>query len=452
MLKQLWNNRTGIISNYKNIIYENRKWITIIIILLFLSFIYALLSIKEYNITQNNKQQLEHFENYIKSLNDISKNEKINNNNILETTNKEIENKILLHFVNLDTYNNSNNNLNNNTTNNNTDNNTDNNTTNNNTDNNTDNINVNKQKDENIIKNLKSWIEIEYLSKMNNVNITARGFINIKDLRNHYMNDLLQPINLDEVNTVQLFFNNNISNYNQHQTKWVNNIISKCKITKSSKWLEMGMPHTHADVIIFNSGFFKNPSWTTFIHECVHIDQRIGLGINKYTELYNTWGFIHYNISRIKGFEAIIIRNRLNPDAIDCNWIWHCKADGNYYWIGAVFNSITPDNLGDVSYNSYKLTKDNRGDFYYNGNDTITLSKWDNFRNYFGNISNNHYHPNEISAEYMGIYFNMNRDNTNNNDTNNGKNSISNVNNNKYENIKNKQGFIEFQNWFNNSN
>jgi hypothetical protein len=143
--------------------------------------------------------------------------------------------------------------------------------------------------------------------------------------------------------------------------------------------------------------------------------------------LYYKWGFINIDINTIKGFENIISRNRLNPDAIDCNWLWKSPVDNNKYWIGAVFNSITPDNLGDVSYVGIKIDMDNSGNHYYNGTDSRNLNIWVDFQDYFG-IKNNHYHPNEIIAEYMGYYFNNNHG--------------------IIGNLKNKKGYGVFINWY----
>jgi hypothetical protein len=283
---------------------------------------------------------------------------------------------------------------------------------------------------------------------MEPVNITARGFDNISQLRNKYETELLSYITESEKEALttkvvkhmnKLYNNRNdkYSNISNNKKNWLDTIISKCKIAKGSKWLEMGMSHTHADVIIFSQDMFndKSFSWATFIHECVHIDQRLNL--DRYESLYKLWGFIDTNVSAIKGMESIMIRNRLNPDAIDFNWIWKCHSDDNYYWIGAVFNSITPSSLGDVSYVGLKLEHrgydNNTHNFYYNGTDTRNLNNWREFKEYF-DITNNQYHPNEIIAEYMGIYF-----------SNEDKNAINkNTEKQKYK------GYNIFVKWFNN--
>ena len=402
MFLELYNNRKQIIKNYSKILYNNRKWIFIILGSIFLLLIYALISIKEYKLSI--EKQYYH--------------------NILE--NKKLKNLNLLNNLNLEGYENFNKNNNNKNNNNKNNNNKNNNNKNNNNTLSRTNNNIKKivnnsnliqslqfitDKHDNLYKSLISYISVEYLVHMDYVNIISRGFNNMIDISKKYEQELISKITdaekdyLNESVNAKLLELNDISSNDKNKQSWVLNILENCKISKGQKWLEMGMPHTHSDVIIFNKSIFTNFNWNTFIHECVHIDQRKNM--NKYRELYMIWGFIHTNISTIKGMENIMTRNRLNPDAIDCNWLWKCPSDNNYYWIGAVFNSITPTSLGDVSYVGLKIESDSMGNYYYNGTDSRNLNSWYEFQNYF-NIKNNQYHPNEIIAEYMSIYFDEN--------------------------------------------
>jgi len=280
---------------------------------------------------------------------------------------------------------------------------------------------------------------------MNSINLHAREFIDINKCKNKYKYSLLDTITNEEMLNANTFINLKISNFyknekltdeneqnnNAIKLKWLLNILNNCQIGKGQSWLEMQMPHTHSNVIIFNTRWFNSLSWGTFIHECVHIDQRIGLGISKYEELYYNWGFIKYNIINVKGMNDIVMKNRLNPDAVDCNWLWKCKEDNNVYWIGAVFNSITPYNLGDASYIGLKLYTGINGEYYYNGNEGKNLNNWKEYQNYFG-IFNNHYHPNEIIAEYISIHLNN-------------KSYLSQIN----TNLEQKKGYQTFIKWFN---
>lgn len=398
MFLELFNNRQLIFKNYSKLLYNNRKWIFIFIGSFFLLLIYALISIKEYKLNIQNKynskyleseynfntnynnfnKQLEGYKNFDKDKNNNNPS-RINNDIIYSVTNNK---KMLI------------------------------------------NLNFITDKNDRLYKSLISYIVAEYLVYMDSVNITSRGFNNITDISKKYKQELLSNITNTEKEYLTDSVNYKLIELNANKQKWLLNILEYCKFTKGQKWLEMGMPHTHSNVIIFSDSMFSNFNWSTFIHECVHIDQR--KYIYKYYELYNKWGFIYTNISIIKGIDSIITKNRLNPDAIDCNWLWNCPLDNNYYWIGAIFNSITPSTLDDVSYISLKIEKDNQGNYYYNGSDYKYLNTWNEFQTYFS-ISNNQYHPNEIIAEYMSIYF---------------EDKLNNIK------LKNITGYTIFINWF----
>lgn len=99
--------------------------------------------------------------------------------------------------------------------------------------------------------------------------------------------------------------------------------------------------------------------------------------------------------------------NRLNPDGMKLDWIWN--INNKYYLIGALFDSEKPNSLLSVSYKLKELNKTDNNIFNYasnniNNNVGISLTSSDLFIDYFG-ITNNHYHPNEIAAQYMEYYF-----------------------------------------------
>jgi hypothetical protein len=405
MLQELFNNRNEILKNYLDIIYINRKWILMILVVILLCLVYAFLCVKEYQQNEIGKQSREVINNLEGFTNLNRETNSITNINNMKTNEVEEKSNVLKFITSMNTEN---------------------------------------KIEKNYLDNLLQWIKKEYLSKMNSVNITARNFDSISEISSKYNKELLSPINPEEIIIVQEFIKKNKDKYISESKKniWFDNILQKTVITKGQSWLEMGMPHTHTNVIIFGSGWFNNPSWKTFIHECVHTDQRIGVGMTLYKKLYTMWGFEYYDIKKIKGMEGIVTRNRHNPDAIDCNWVWNCPIDGNTYWIGAVFDSITPESLGDVSYIGIKLEKDSNGsNLYYNGSDMRQLYNWKVFNDYFV-INSNEYHPNEIVAEYMSIYFMIN-------DSILDSNSSSRVSSNVIK-LNNSKGFKIFKEWFNN--
>ena len=245
-----------------------------------------------------------------------------------------------------------------------------------------------------------------YFNYMNQTNILARKFTKLEEMKDKYKCDGIQPLSETEkkyiINSIELAIrslktnNTNLYNYLYYWRMFF-------KLAKASSWLENGMPHTHEDLIILPSSFFNNNfQLPTFIHEITHIHQR------KYPqdwdELIWKLGFQHYNLTDSK-LDNILIRNRVNPDGLDYNYLWKNPTTGKYYWIGAIFSSITPTSLTDnIQYVACEMMQNNAGLFIFSGN-IIDLNMFNDFNNYFG-ISNNHYHPNEIIAEYMTYYYN----------------------------------------------
>lgn len=259
-------------------------------------------------------------------------------------------------------------------------------------------------------KNIWRSILLDYISNFNDVNLHSRNVRSHDELLNKYMKCLL-PISDDNINTVNNALSKailQIEATNRILLKYVMNIIKKVKIIKVSNDMEGGYPHTYKNYIIFPESWFRNISITTFIHELVHIDQR--LRPNLYYNLYNSWCFSKYNLNEIDNMKSIINQNRVNPDGLDINWIWHPNPESNKsYWIGALFNhQYKPNNIADVKYLIITLKINKTGKKLEIVDKEKNISSHLLFNDYFGNINNNHYHPNEIVAEYMSIlYSNM---------------------------------------------
>lgn len=271
--------------------------------------------------------------------------------------------------------------------------------------------------------------ESNYLETMNQINIEARGYNNKSMIKNQYMNSLLLVTN-EDILSVNELCNKMIEKIitkskpvNVFLTKWIIKYVETSRIGKGNKWLENGMPHTHNNIIIFpqtwydevnnasktnfkgigisteNNALFYNAG--TFVHELTHIHQRINYNI--YLELYKLWGFIY--ASYIDGMDNILARNRHNPDGMDSNWIWYDSKDNQYYWIGAIFKSNSPYNLNDITSLAYPLEKINNSSYKLQEFKLPKiLNEFHNFKTYYA-INNNHYHPNEIVAEYMENYY-----------------------------------------------
>jgi hypothetical protein len=247
----------------------------------------------------------------------------------------------------------------------------------------------------------RDLIEIngDYFKNMNKPNLVARGCETIDELYNKYL-DGFNDITKEEKAIVSKFIlklledvkNRNESFY-RYLVKWLN----KISIAKAKPWLENGMPHTLKTTIIMDVDWFKNPRYTTLIHELTHINQRIQPF--EFDDLYESLGYIYYP-KEIKGLEYIYELNRNNPDGISRNWIWNNKNNNTYWWIGAIFKNVIPANLGDVNLIALKLEKSSDNEFYYLKQNPTPLIKLKDFDKLFGENQNN-YHPNEMGSKLM---------------------------------------------------
>ena len=251
-------------------------------------------------------------------------------------------------------------------------------------------------------------IDGDYLKGMNQANLSARKCNSIDELYEKYKS-AFDDITDTEKTRVNKFILNLMkelkesdNSYYNYVKKWINSI----SIAKAKQWLEAGMPHTLETTIVMDANWFVKPRDTTFIHELTHIHQRETF--MDFEDLYPKLGYI-YNPVDIKGLGSIYMVNRNNPDGMDKYWLWHSNNNAslsssfNYWWIGAIFKSITPESLTDVNLVALKLEKDEDGIFYYLKNNPFLLSNLDEFNTFFGDNQNN-YHPNEMTAKFAEWY------------------------------------------------
>ena len=241
-----------------------------------------------------------------------------------------------------------------------------------------------------------------YLQGMNEVNFKARHISKNTALQTYKNN--IQKITKKEKELLYYTLNNLINSSRNDISKFINAMLNKVKFIKYKSGFYNGLPHTHNGYIIFPEFMYKNPMshLNTIVHEFVHIHQRFEY--SKYQYLYKLIGFI--STSNIENFKPILNVSRYNPDEDRNNlWVWkNPYTENTYYWIGAVYNSETPTSLLDVTYKAYPLERKSESNFLYNNKNSILLREFDSFNTYFG-INVNHYHPNEIVAEYMTLYY-----------------------------------------------
>jgi hypothetical protein len=257
------------------------------------------------------------------------------------------------------------------------------------------------------LKQILQTIHTTYLAHFNQPNIQARGFDTRDEMVRSYNKCLIPITDSEKMNTWRRIceFVDTISDTKQHESKqkeYIQAWLPKIQIAKGAPWLESGMPHTHANCIIMRPDWFgANFKSNTFIHELTHVIQRDDPTL--WNKLYNQWGFIQAR--ELSGLESYLNLNRANPDGMTTNWIWHEPNNNKYYWIAAVYKSVTPSSLTDINYLAIPVIKtSSETTFKYTGTTPRQISSLTEFHEHFG-IDENHYHPNEIAAQYAEYYF-----------------------------------------------
>ncbi len=241
-----------------------------------------------------------------------------------------------------------------------------------------------------------------YFPKFNQPNIQARGFSTINQLTSKYINSACEQMTEDDQDRIHALIASVFLKLKNSQSgvERLNVMITECLqkayFVKGRVWLEAGMPHTHGRAVIMPESWTNNPTESTFIHELAHIHQRFWP--DKYTMLYSMWGFQRSG-GIIKGLEQKVGMYRLNPDGLDMDWIWREPKSGQLYWIASLFTSLDPETIRDVEYLAFSVSPG----MVYTGSAPRPLATFTEFQEYF-NINNNHYHPNEIAAQYFEYY------------------------------------------------
>lgn len=226
-------------------------------------------------------------------------------------------------------------------------------------------------------------ILLNYSYYFNSIDLQKRGFTNINELLSKYLSSLKNPNN----NFIYRFNKNLNNNITENLYPFLEYIIPKTRIVQINE-IENNYPHTHRDIMFFNDV----PSGFIIVHELVHIDQRINP--NFYNNIYRLWGF--HKVNNIINFDILKNNNRTNPDGLDLYWVWN--FNNKHYWIGKIYDNNT-NNISDAT--SKICTIDKINNKYVYNNHMVNLNQSNDYKYFFGNVSGNDYHPNEIIAEYM---------------------------------------------------
>jgi len=191
-------------------------------------------------------------------------------------------------------------------------------------------------------------------------------------------------------------------------------ILKNLKFAKFQNNIEHGYPHTNKDVIFLTDGFISSlykyyntnnieeaikDIGAIIIHEAVHVWQR--KETNNFNDLYkNYWKFVKVNkIYNSKELESV---KRYNPDGVDTNWVFSLR--GKHILFLSIY-SKEAKHIGHVDYIGIYLEKSGNKFIIPKDSKHYNLNNMDEFNYFFKDLYGNHYHPNEISAELISIYY-----------------------------------------------
>lgn len=234
----------------------------------------------------------------------------------------------------------------------------------------------------------------------------------------YYCDNLIEFTQLDK--TLILWVFNNIKQKINEQKLKIDLlfIFRKIQIAKFEDYIDNGYPHTNSNIIFLTSKFINQilPYYNSnnvddmiiylgsiLIHECIHIWQRSQPG--KFELLYKKyWHFTKPDkIFNINYLEKL---RRFNPDGKDIKWVFNLNKKH------ILFISLYTDNaknISNVKYVGVNLNKQNNN--YIVNEDQLNidslqeLNNIDEFNYFFKHLYGNHYHPNEISAELLSIFY-----------------------------------------------
>lgn len=207
-------------------------------------------------------------------------------------------------------------------------------------------------------------------------------------------------------------FNWLIESIKQKLPKRFTFILKNLKIAKFNDQTDNGYPHTNLDIIFFPESFFSDilehynnndilkaikHEGAILIHECIHIWQRLMPDL--FYLLYKDF-WLFTKPKKIKNKSMFDLNIRFNPDGPDTDWVFNDKI-----LFLSVYKS-NAENLGDVNYIGLYLDKVKDGEYTipnpHKKDDLLNIKE---FTDFFTHIYGNHYHPNELSAELMSIYY-----------------------------------------------
>ena len=258
-----------------------------------------------------------------------------------------------------------------------------------------------------VLKNVKE------LNTYNKLDFTVRQID--RKLYNHNVSKHYCERLLDFTNTEKLMLDWMYDNTYKNTPNNLRFIYKDINFAKYENSVENGFPHTHSDTVFLTKSFIENliPYFNTndieqmiknigviIIHELVHIWQR------RDKKLFYKLFVYYWNFIKVDKIHNNILQHkiRFNPDGVDTNWVY--KFDNNYIVPLSIY-SDNAKNIGNVRCVGAYLIK-NGISFTMPHKDDLkieNLTQIDGYNKFFKNVHGNHYHPNELSAELISIYY-----------------------------------------------
>ena len=236
--------------------------------------------------------------------------------------------------------------------------------------------------------------DIDYFQNFTELDLLARRFINENNIIKSYCERFLEFTEKEKKKIRAVL---SVLPDNEFFKSW--------SFAKINSEVENGFPHTHKDTIFLSADTIKDSDKRllyVLVHEQMHVIQRKNMRL--FDKLYTK--YLPFKSGKLNIEESFIDKMRLNPDTrlTPEKEYMYKDTDDKYYYLCAVYNLEIPNNLGDVDYIAVECKFDKDSGEFTATNNKVEITTLDNFNNYF-RLTGNHYHPNEISAELIGIYY-----------------------------------------------
>ena len=247
------------------------------------------------------------------------------------------------------------------------------------------------------------------ISKYNDLDFKLRN-IDIKNKHTHYCDRVLDFTEIDK--KLLDWTLDTISKKTPNNLKFLYKNITLGKYELN---VEKDFPHTHGNTIFLIGKFINDIMYyfnnnleedmlrdigVIIIHECIHLWQR------KDIELFYKLYVYYWNFVKVKKIHNNYFseRVRFNPDGVDVNWVLSLK--GKHIMLLSLYTK-NPQHIGNVDSIGVFLKREGISYIVPDHSEVIVkpLNKIKEYNYLFDNVNGNNYHPNELSAELISIYY-----------------------------------------------